>query len=182
MTRHNAGFLALDHFAGRVGQSIVTVKNKGVYGTFRLAGKQVFLLKPMDFMNRSGECVAALARYFAIVSEDILVIHDDLDLAPGRLKIAAGGGAGGHNGIRSLISQLGTSDFARFKIGIGHPRDNAETAPIPVERFVLSRFSDSEWHDFQNNLDTIHDGIRLFITDGKEAAMNMINRKQSRPA
>jgi len=176
-TRHNAGFLALDFFAAQEGQEISTEKMQGRYCTFRFAGRQVFLLKPQTFMNRSGECVGAFARYFSVGCEDLLVLHDDLDLSPGRVKLVTGGGAGGHKGIRSLINQLGTAEFARIKIGIGHPRDNDETRAIPVERFVLSRFPADQWQLFLDNMPRIAEGIRLSITEGIEAAKNRVNRK-----
>ena len=176
-TRHNAGFAAIDYFAGTLNLSINTAKMRGEYCSTRLSGKQVVLLKPQNFMNRSGECAALFVKYFEIALQDIFVVHDDLDLAPGRVKVVSGGGAGGHNGIRSLISHLGTGDFARLKIGIGHPRDMEETAAMPVERFVLSRFPDDQWRTLHNNLAVIAEGILLFIHQGIEAAMNKVNRK-----
>lgn len=176
-TRHNAGFLALDYFAGRNGLSFNSEKKQGHYCVTRLSGKKTFLLKPQTFMNRSGVCVQAFMSYFNIDIENILVVHDDLDLASGRLKMVRGGGAGGHNGIRSLVQHLGSQDFARLKIGIGHPRDHAATASIPVERFVLSRFSDEQREDFQENLDRIAEGIEVFVQSGIAAAMNSCNRQ-----
>lgn len=178
-TRHNAGFTALDHFAGTLGLTINTSRMQGEYCSVRLSGKQVILLKPQNFMNRSGECVALFLRYFDIAPPDIFVVHDDLDLAPGRVKIVHGGGAGGHNGIRSLIRHLGTGDFSRLKIGIGHPRDLGEAAAMPVERFVLSRFPDDQWRTLQNNLALVAEGIHLYISHGIETAMNKVNRKET---
>lgn len=177
-TRHNAGFLALDAFAEENNLQLSTAKMQGIFCANSMSGRKVFLLKPQTFMNRSGESVQAFMKYFDIDHENILVVHDDLDLAPGRIKMVRGGGPGGHNGIRSLIQHLGCKDFARLKIGIGHPRDHVETAQIPVERFVLSRFSDEQWQMFQDNLDRISDGIRCFIDSGLVSAMNNINRKE----
>ena len=178
-TRHNAGFHALDYLAERHGQQVDAQKFQGFFCTARLSGNKVYLLKPQTFMNRSGECVQSFKNYFDIETENILVVHDDLDLSPGRLKMVKGGGAGGHNGIRSITQHLGTQEFARLKIGIGHPRDNAETEAIPVERFVLSRFSAEEWEIFQDNLSRIADGIDAFIESGVLSAMNFFNRKES---
>jgi len=177
-TRHNAGFLALDYFAGQHGLALDNVKLQGLYCTARLAGRQVLLLKPQNYMNRSGECVAGFAHYFNVAPSDILVVHDDLDITPGRQKIVSGGGAGGHNGIRSLLAILGTGEFARLKIGIGHPRDDEETRAIPVERYVLSRMPAAHWVLFQDNLPRIATAIRCFIEQGVTAAMNSMNRKQ----
>lgn len=176
-TRHNAGFLALEYFASQEGLALETGKMEGIFCMARCKGRQVLLLKPQTFMNRSGECVAAFAGYYQIAPADILVVHDDLDLAPGRLKMVAGGGAGGHNGIRSLIAHLGTGDFPRLKIGIGHPRDSETTRAIPVERFVLARMVDAEQSLFQENLPRIAAAIRCFIEQGVGAAMNSTNRK-----
>lgn len=176
-TLHNAGFLALDHFARKNSLQIESVKMHGVYCSTRISGKKVLLLKPQTFMNRSGESVQAFMKYFHVDLEKILVLHDDLDLMPGKLKMVNGGGAGGHNGIRSLIQHLGSKDFARFKIGIGHPRNHVETDAIPVERFVLSRFSQKQWDVFQDNLDSISEGINLFIESGIVTAMNTVNRQ-----
>lgn len=177
-TRHNAGFLVLDHFAEKNNLDIRTEKMQGLFGTGTLAGKKLLLLKPMTYMNRSGECVGQFMSYFKIPPENILVIHDDLDLKSGRLKMVSGGGPGGHNGIRSLISHLGTKDFARLKIGIGHPRDDAERAGMPVEKYVLTPFSDDEWNQFHDNLALIGRGITLFVEEGLKAAMNVLNRRQ----
>ena len=176
-TKHNAGFIALDYFAHEHGLQIETQKMQGSYCVARISGKKIFLLKPQSFMNRSGESVQAFMKYFQIDHENILVIHDDLDMAPGRVKMVRGGGAGGHNGIRSLIQHLGSKDFARLKIGIGHPRDHNETADIPVERFVLSRFSADQWDMLQENLERINNGISRFIDSGMVSAMNTVNRQ-----
>jgi len=176
-TRHNAGFIALDYFADKNGLEIQTEKMQGVYCSARLSGKKVLLLKPMTYMNRSGDSVHLFSKYFDINVDNILVLHDDLDLDNGRIKMVTGGGAGGHNGIRSLVNQLGTKDFARLKIGIGHPRNHEETSSIPVERFVLSGFSASQWDVFQDNLNLVARGIDLFIDQGVKLAMNSVNSK-----
>lgn len=176
-TRHNAGFIALDYFADKNGLEIRTEKMQGLSCSAMLSGKKMLLLKPMTYMNRSGDCVLSFAKYFDVNLDNILVVHDDLDLDIGKIKMASGGGAGGHNGIRSLVNQLGTKDFARFKLGIGHPRNHEETASIPVERFVLSGFSALQWEVFQGNLDQVARGITLFVEQGIESAMNSVNSK-----
>jgi len=179
-TRHNAGFLAVDHFAVGIGERIDTDKMQGVYAVFRRGGKQVFLLKPQTYMNRSGECILQYARYFDIQPEHILVVHDDLDLDPGRVKMVSCGGAGGHNGILSTISHLGTKNFSRIKIGIGHPDAAGAEMVMPVEKYVLSRFTGEEWEIFQEILPRVEEGIQLYIERGIEAAMNRINTKAGR--
>lgn len=174
-TRHNAGFQALDYFARAHGLVIRTEKMQGEYCTAMISGRKVLLLKPMTFMNRSGECVRAFVDYFHITPGNILVIHDDLDLSPGRLKMVRGGGAGGHNGIRSLIEHLHTNDFSRLKIGIGHPRDNRETAAIPVEQYVLAPFSPGQVTVFARDLEDVSRGVDLFLEQGISTAMNSVN-------
>ena len=176
-TRHNAGFLAVDHFANAVGEQVNTEKMQGLYGVFRKAGKQVFLLKPMTYMNRSGESIVQYARYFNIPPEHILVIHDDLDLDPGKVKIVSGGGAGGHKGILSTVKHLGTKEFPRIKIGIGRPSVSDGGSEIPVEKYVLSRFPEEQWQLFQENLERVTEGVRLYIDQGVDVAMNRINAK-----
>ena len=134
------------------------------------------LAKPQTFMNRSGECVQAFMKYFHIELENMLVVHDDLDLGPGKLKMVSGGGAGGHNGVRSIIQHVDSKDFARLKIGIGHPRDNTESEALPVERYVLSRFTPDQWKVYHDSLEQIAEGIGLFIESGVIGAMNCFNR------
>lgn len=180
-TRHNAGFIALDYFAGKNDLDIRTEKMQGVFGSANLGGKRILLLKPTTYMNRSGECVGSYMSYFKILPENILVIHDDLDLKNGRLKMVRSGGPGGHNGIRSLIDHLGTRDFARLKIGIGHPRDDQEKQNMPVEKYVLAPFEADEWSRFQDNLPSIARGITLFIEEGLKPAMNALNRRPQIP-
>ncbi|HFQ89388.1 MAG TPA: aminoacyl-tRNA hydrolase [Desulfobulbus sp.] len=177
LTRHNAGFLAVDHFARSVDCPLSSSRWQGAYCRLRLAGSPVILLEPRTYMNRSGECVRRFVDYFRIRRENILVLHDDLDLPAGRIKVVARGGAGGHNGIRSLISHLGGTDFARVKIGIGRPPAAEGGAGMPVDRWVLARFSGQELATLEENLEKTDRAIRLFIDQGIEACMNEINRR-----
>ncbi len=176
-TRHNAGFLAIDYFAEKISLQIDSEKMQGMFCSTRIFGKKVLLLKPQTFMNRSGESVQAFMKYFHIDRENVLVIHDDLDLPVGKIKMVNGGGAGGHNGIRSLIRHLDSKDFGRLKIGIGHPRDYTEIAAMPVERYVLSRFPTDQWEVFQDNLERVAQGISRFVDSGINPAMCTVNRQ-----
>ncbi len=125
-TRHNAGFWFLDEAAAKYGQTLhQDQKFHGLVGKLDLNGTVVHLLKPMTFMNRSGQSVGALTQYFKIDPSEILVVHDELDLPPGVARLKRGGGHGGHNGLRDIISHLGSSDFYRLRLGIGHPGDRA---------------------------------------------------------
>jgi PTH1 family peptidyl-tRNA hydrolase len=175
LTHHNAGFLAVDYFADQQGWSLTAEKWQGLHGCGLLAGQRALLLKPQTFMNRSGQCVSRFAAFHRIRPERILILHDDLDLPPGRIKVAAKGGAGGHNGIRSLIQHLGGQNFARLKIGIGRPPRNEQGQGMPVERHVLSAFSEEELALFNSRLPLIEEAVKLFISHGAEQCMNQIN-------
>jgi len=182
LTRHNAGFLALDFFADQHDCVFNTEKWQGVYSSTRLDGVRALLVKPQTFMNKSGVCVARFADFYKIESANILVVHDDLDLSPGRVKIVARGGAGGHNGVRSLIQHLGTSDFARLKIGIGRPERNEQGQGIPVDRYVLSNFDNQDLACINEQLPTVNMAIELFIEHGVDSCMNRVNGHAGRPA
>ena len=135
-----------------------------------LWGNKVFLLKPMEFMNRSGGPVARIASYYSIAPENILVVHDDLDVPFGRLKFARSGGHGGHNGIRSIIEAMGTRNFPRLKIGIGRPPEG-----MPAERYVLGRFTPHEEQVINKAVALAVKGIEEFIRNGIDSAMNKFN-------
>jgi len=122
-TRHNAGFWLVDQVAGDLRASFSSEKAfSGQVASARVEGAQVWLAKPQTFMNRSGACVGTLARFYKLAPENVLVLHDELDLMPGQAKIKQGGGHAGHNGLRDIQSVLGSPDFWRMRIGIGHPR------------------------------------------------------------
>jgi PTH1 family peptidyl-tRNA hydrolase len=121
-TRHNAGFWYADALASRLGASFVSEGK--FHGRVARADGDLRLLKPGTYMNLSGRSVSAIARFFAIAADEILVVHDELDLPPGEAKMKFGGGHAGHNGLRDIVAQLGTPDFWRLRLGIGHPRDS----------------------------------------------------------
>jgi PTH1 family peptidyl-tRNA hydrolase len=134
-TRHNAGFWLVDEIAADQGLSFRFEKRFNADECkFKAHGRDVFLQKPQTFMNRSGQSVAALARYYKIAAEEILVIHDELDLLPGVNRIKQSGGHGGHNGLRDIINHLGSRDFFRLRVGIGHPGDSKQ-----VVNYVLHK-------------------------------------------
>lgn len=129
-TRHNAGFWFADELASSYGVPFREDRRfEGLVATPELENESVLLLKPMTFMNRSGQSVAALARYYKIGVEQILVAHDELDFAPGVARLKCGGGHGGHNGLRDLIDKLGAAGFCRIRIGIGHPGNRDDVVP-----------------------------------------------------
>jgi len=145
-TRHNAGFWWLEAVARELKVNLNPERSYfGVAGRVSFEGRPVWLLEPMTYMNRSGQSVAALARFFKIAPEEILVAHDELDLEPGELKLKKGGGHAGHNGLRDIHAQLGSSDYWRLRIGIGHPGIKSEVAnwvlkkPAPDQRDALEQ-------------------------------------------
>jgi len=130
-TRHNAGFWWVDEAVRKLGGQLAFDRNyKGVVARINRSGADgpVWLLQPMTYMNLSGQSVAPLARFFKIAPAEVLVVHDELDLAPGQMKLKQGGGAAGHNGLKDILAQLGSPDFWRLRIGIGHPGDRGEVA------------------------------------------------------
>lgn len=128
-TRHNAGFWWVDRVAAGRGASFsLDRKFHGQATRINLSGRETWLLKPATFMNRSGQSVSALSAFYKITPEEILVIHDELDLSPGDARLKKGGGHGGHNGLRDIIAHIGTPDFWRLRLGIGHPGDKSRVA------------------------------------------------------
>jgi len=177
-TRHNAGFMALEHFASSLGGGvdIGSTKFEGLFCRVPRGEKRVVLLKPGTYMNLSGQCVVQFVRFFKIPLANVLILHDDLDKDFATVKAVARGGAGGHNGIRSLIQHLGTRDFARVKIGIGHPGRKNEGRGIPVERYVLTRFAPRELVELDSLFSLTDQAIELFLDEGIDACMNQINQ------
>lgn len=170
-TRHNAGFLAVDAYARR---HAVTFRT-GRHGDETRVGN-VRLLKPGTFMNLSGSAVQAIATRNGIAPEDILVVHDDLDLPLGRLRIREGGGAGGQKGVRDIIDRIGPN-VVRLKIGIGRP-----PARWTTENWVLSRFMPEERDLLADVIDAASDAIERIVRDGPGAAANVVNAMNLRPA
>ena len=139
-TRHNCGFRAMDILSDKLGCKLDKGKFQGLYGTANWNGKKLYLLKPQTFMNLSGRSILQLSAYYSIPPQRIIVLFDDVSLDPGRLRVRADGSAGGHNGIKSIIAELGSQDFPRVKIGVGikpHPE-------MDLADWVLSNFSASE--------------------------------------
>ena len=141
--RHNIGFITVGEIAHRFNFSDFKEKFKGLYTQGTIAGEKVVLLMPMTYMNLSGESVQAACQFFKIDPDKVIVFHDELDLEPLRVKIKVGGGNGGHNGLKSIQQQLGTANFKRVRIGIGHPGDKNK-----VSGYVLSDFAKAEVEDF----------------------------------
>ena len=168
-TRHNAGWLVLDELARRHGGSWRS-KFNGSLAEIRLDGAKLALLKPETYMNESGRSVAAAVRFFKVPSESLLIVHDDVDLEPGRLQARGGGGLAGHNGLRSLAQQLGTQDFLRLRIGIGRPGRGDRR---PVKDWVLSPFAPDE--DAEAVISRAADAVETILREGLEPAQQRFN-------
>jgi peptidyl-tRNA hydrolase, PTH1 family len=168
-TRHNVGWLVLDELARRHGGSWRS-KFSGSLAEVRLGDAKLALLKPETYMNESGRSVAAAARFFKVPVESLLVVHDDVDLEPGRLQARRGGGLAGHNGLRSLAQHLGSQDFLRLRIGVGRP---GRGDPRPVADWVLSPFAPEE--DADALVSRAADAVETIVADGLETAQQRFN-------
>jgi peptidyl-tRNA hydrolase, PTH1 family len=171
-TRHNIGFAALDTIAGKHGIDIGGKRFSALMGRGRLAGVDVLLVKPWTYMNLSGDAVGQVARYFRIEPGDLLVLHDDMDVEVGRLKVAAGGGPGGHKGVDSIIRVLGERDFARIKIGVGRPFPGRK-----ADDYVLGRFADEEIETMAQMLATVAEAAETWVASGVAEAQARFNRR-----
>jgi PTH1 family peptidyl-tRNA hydrolase len=166
-TRHNAGFWLVDQLAR--GSLAREARFNALAVKTRIAGQEVWLLEPQTFMNRSGQSVGGLARFFKIAPDEVLVVHDELDLLPGVAKIKKGGSSGGHNGLKDITAALGTQDYWRLRIGIGHPR-NANLQQ-DVADFVLHRARKEEQALIDQAIEKSLDVILLMVEGKPEAAM-----------
>jgi PTH1 family peptidyl-tRNA hydrolase len=169
-TRHNAGFMVLDLLSERIGGSFKAHKSRCDVIEGRLAGLRVVLAKPRSFMNESGGPVVAAARFFKTPPERIVVVHDELDLPYGALRLKVGGGDGGHNGLRSISSGLGTRDYARVRFGIGRPPGRQDPAD-----YVLRDFAAAERKELAYFVDRAADAVEATLRDGLEPAQNQFN-------
>jgi peptidyl-tRNA hydrolase, PTH1 family len=166
-TRHNAGFWWIDQVCQQTGTKLhLEAKFFGQAGRVKLANSELWVLKPTTFMNASGRAVGALAKFYKIPPEAILVVHDELDLPAGTVKLKQGGGHGGHNGLKDIAAQLGTPNFWRLRLGIGHPGDKNA-----VSNFVLRAPTLEEMHAIQKNIDDSIAVLPLIIAAKFEEAM-----------
>ena len=169
-TRHNAGFAALDALADKWNISVGKTKFQGLWGQGEVDGHKVVLLKPLTYMNLSGDSIAPMAGFFKIPADHVLVLCDDITQAPGKLRIRPSGSAGGHNGIKSIISALG-QEFPRVKIGVGErPRPEYDLAD-----WVLSRFTAQEWAAVTARFDDVCNAVSMIMKGQLSAAQNKYN-------
>jgi len=167
-TRHNAGFRFIERLISRVGGSLKKEsKFSGEVAKVEIAGNEIWLLMPDTFMNNSGDAVAALSRFYKIDPQEILVVHDELDLPPGTVRLKVGGGHGGHNGLRDIVPKIGSSDFVRLRIGIGHPGSASQVAS-----YVLKKAPQAEQELTDEAIDRAVRHIDDIVAGDHERVMN----------
>lgn len=173
-TRHNIGWDAVTRISDDYRIPLNQKKHKAICGFGYIEGEKVILAKPLTYMNLSGESVRELVDFYKVDPEDVIIIYDDISLDVGQLRIRKKGSAGGHNGIKSIISHLGTDEFPRIKVGIGEKPKDWDLAD-----YVLSRFTDKEEVAIREALRDASDACRMIITEGIDAAMNKHNKKKA---
>jgi peptidyl-tRNA hydrolase, PTH1 family len=175
-TRHNVGFHVLTRLAGRMGHTDWRARFQGQCVLARRGDQPLVLLKPETFMNRSGESVRSAAAFFKIGPEQTLVVHDELDLPIGSVRLKRGGGEAGHNGLKSITAELGTADYLRLRVGVGRP-----PAGEVVADFLLRSLSEAEQTELEPCIEEASDAATLVVDHGSERAMNLVNRKPKAP-
>ena len=171
-TRHNAGFMVLDRFCRESGIAVTRKTFSALFGEGSFQGERLLLLKPQTFMNLSGRSVNPALHFHRLSLQDLIVIHDDLDIPFGRIKLKEGGGHAGHNGLRSLMQELGSGEFIRMRIGIGRPLQG------DAADYVLNNFTKDELALLPRILDGAADLLQLVITEGVRKAMSLYNGRE----
>ena len=169
-TRHNIGFKAVEFIGEKYNISINRIKFKGTYGEGTIGDEKVILLKPSTFMNLSGESVREVANFYKIPAANIIILHDDMSIDVGRMRIRAKGSAGGQNGIKNIILQLGTEEFPRIKLGVGQPKPNMDWIS-----HVMGGFSKEEKPRLEQIISASSDAVEIMIKSGVSEAMNKFN-------
>jgi PTH1 family peptidyl-tRNA hydrolase len=176
--RHNIGFLCVNHFARIHRITFDKKQGKARVGKGVAAGNAVVLARPQTYLNASGVSVSQLMQKYKVALEDLIVIHDDLDLPLGKIRIRKGSRAGGHNGIKSIIASLGTQDFVRIRAGISRPQSGEEDSCSVVD-YVLGDFTSEDKPVIEGTLPRVSDAIICLITEGLDTAMNRFNTRSS---
>ena len=171
-TRHNVGFETIDILADKAGTTVTEKKHKALYGKGYIGGQKVILAKPQTYMNLSGESIREIADFYKIEPENIIILCDDINLSEGQLRIRLKGSAGGHNGLKNIISHLGTQEFPRIRIGVGEKPRGMDLAD-----YVLGRFPKEQQAVMEEAYRDAADAACMMIEEGADAAMNHYNRK-----
>lgn len=172
MTRHNAGFLAIDHIAERCGVRIDRVKFHALTAEVRIGGARVLLMKPTTFMNNSGVAIGEAAAFYKVAPENIIVLHDEISFAPGLFRIRRKGSAGGHNGLKSIIEHLSSDAFPRIKIGVGQK----PSPDYDLVNWVLGKFPKADYEQIAQKFPDIYSSVELVIMGKIEDAMNKYSK------
>ncbi len=167
-TRHNIGFDVIDYMANKYNIDVNREKFKGICGEGFIENKKVILLKPLTYMNLSGESIRELANFYKLEDDEIIVVYDDISLDIGRLRIREKGSAGGHNGIKSIIQNLGGDKFPRVKVGVGQPKDN-------LVNYVLGKFSKEDREHIEKVIPVVSDAIVEIVKNDAKESMNKFN-------
>lgn len=174
-TRHNVGFAVIDELAERLSVRVDTAGFRGLLGSGRIGMEKVFLVKPLTYMNLSGECLRPMLDYYRLTPEDLIVCYDDASLDIGMIRIRARGSAGGHNGMKSIIGLLGTEEIARVRVGIGEKDPEKDLAD-----HVLGRFAAEDLPEVRRSIRDAAEAAEMMIREGISAAMNRYNRTKGR--
>ena len=169
-TRHNMGFDTINKIAEQYNIKINKKKFQGLYEMTTIEGKKVILVKPQTYMNLSGNCVKEISDFYKVSTEEILVIYDDMDIEPGKIKIRKKGSSGGHNGMKSIIQMLGTEEFSRIRIGIGRPKHNGDEI-----NYVIGSIPDEEIPKLNNGIEIAKEAVIEILENGIDSAMNKFN-------
>jgi PTH1 family peptidyl-tRNA hydrolase len=173
--RHNIGFLCINHIAKLAGITLDKKQCHARIGKGKIAVNEVILAKPQTYMNASGQSVQSLTYKYGVLLEDLIIIHDDLDLPLGKIRIRKSGSAGGHNGIKSTIAYLGTQDFIRIRVGIGRPQIEGENKSENIVDYVLGDFSHEDKTILNETIQRVNDAVTCLISQGITPAMNGFN-------
>ncbi len=175
-TRHNIGFRIVEEVVSHYGVGIsFKEKYQALYCSTSYSGVKLHCVMPQTYMNRSGQSVAQFVNFYKVDPSRIIVIHDDLDMPVARVKLVRGGGAGGHNGIKSIVSCIGTNNFYRLKIGIGRPGQGEVHKDFPVEKYVLSSFSSDDWAKLEARYAEIINGLEYLFEGDEGRAKGVLN-------
>lgn len=176
-TRHNVGWMLVDALAEHLGINEWRSREKGMVAEGRIGSEKILLVKPLTYMNNSGECVGPLMRWYKLEPEDIMAAHDDMDIPIGTIRIRKKGSAGGHNGIKSLLSYIGSENFGRLRIGIGRPQPGWS-----VINHVLAKFNDQEQEKIGDAIKQLIPAVECMVLEGPDMAMNKFNPKKVKKA
>mgnify|MGYP000099348504 CR=1 FL=1 len=170
-TRHNIGFDVIDELASQMGVQVNTKRHKALCGVGQIGSEKVILVKPQTYMNLSGDSVIQFANFYKLNPEEIIVIYDDIDTNPGKIRIRKKGGPGTHNGMKSVVSRLNSEDFPRVRVGIGIPEFKGD-----LVNYVIGNITDEDYEELKKGINKASEAVASIIKDGIDMAMNKYNK------